>query len=82
MFCLDPPMVVVPTGDWVCPICSAESAAASSAFKEGEEVSLAAFEAKAHRFKSYYWGVDSEVRSISPSPQCLLNFTIVPPLVQ
>lgn len=74
-------MVVVPTGDWVCPICSADLAAASSAFKEGEEVNLAAFEAKAHRFKSYYWG-DSEVCSINPSPPCLLDFTNVPPLVQ
>ena len=61
MFCLDPPMIVVPPGEWICPLCSAESAAASSAFKEGGEVSLAAFERKANALKADYWDRGSEV---------------------
>lgn len=68
MFCLCPPVVVVPAGDWVCPMCIAESAAASSAFKEGQEIGLADFEESANAFKRGWWDSGTEVpRTLYPA---------------
>jgi len=66
MFCLDPPMSAVPRGDWTCPLCTADEAATSNAFQEGDETTLASFEQAAASFKSGWWG--DEVRQHASTP--------------
>ena len=66
MFCLDPPMFMVPRGEWVCPLCTADEAAAGNAFQEGDETTLASFEQAAASFKSGWWG--DEVRRMCRPP--------------
>ena len=73
MYCLNPPMVVVPAGDWVCPLCTAESAAASTAPKEGQEISLADFQETANSFKAGWWDRDTAVSLSSAHFLALLS---------
>ena len=85
MFCLDPPMLVVPRGDWMCPLCAADEAAASNAFEEGDVMTLASFEQAAASFKSGWWGDEVRVMVQPPGtkscrnswPQCLREALIL-----
>ena len=71
MFCLDPPMLTVPRGDWTCPRCTADEVATSNAFQEGDETTLALFEQAAASFKSTWWG--DEVRSMLRPPAIITS---------
>jgi histone demethylase JARID1 len=60
LFCLTPPLEAVPQGHWVCPLCR-EADAAGGAFREGQEVSLAEFEAAAREFRDRQFGAGQQV---------------------
>ena len=53
--CLDPPLQSIPEGDWLCPRCVA-TPTDRTAFREGKEQSLEAFEAAAATFKNSFFG--------------------------
>ena len=72
MFCLDPPMVTVPRGEWVCPLCTVDEAAGSNAFQEGDDSTLTAFEEAAARFKSE-WGDEVQPHASPPCCEYLLR---------
>ena len=63
LFCLMPPLDAVPEGEWVCPLCRAADAA-SSAFKEGQEYTLADFERVANTFKVNTFGSEAAARKV------------------
>ena len=65
LFCLTPPLDAVPEGEWVCPLCRAEDAA-SCAFKEGQECTLANFERIATDFKVNTFGNEAAARKVLP----------------
>ncbi len=67
LFCLTPPLDAVPEGEWVCPLCRAADAA-SGAFREGQECSLADFERIANDFKVNTFGSESAARKVRRAP--------------
>jgi PHD-finger len=67
LFCLHPPLMAVPNGEWVCPLCIAEDAAKAGAFKEGHVYSLDEFEKIAAAFKKKWWSSDGKSKKVRSS---------------
>lgn len=63
MFCLSPPLVDVPNGEWNCPRCKAKDTD-DFAFQAGAEITFPEFRKQASRFKSGFFGGESKAKKV------------------
>lgn len=54
MFCLDPPLISIPKGQWFCHTCLFGTGG-DYGFDEGEEHSLSSFQARDREFRKLWW---------------------------
>lgn len=65
MFCLNPPMEIVPPGDWLCPMCLGQQIVGEDAVvRPGVELTCAEFEKQAIAAKRLFWGGDVRARKV------------------
>lgn len=65
MFCLSPPMEVVPPGEWLCPMCLGQQIVGEDAVvRPGVELTCAEFEKQAVAAKRLFWGGDVRARKV------------------